>query len=456
VQLVDKQFSKDPRIAVDLLMPIAGQYQTLGDTNKEYAVMQRAATIAQTSGDPQLIASVACNTVDTNVRRGRVDSAKEQLRTGQAALAQLPQPSVVSVTACVRAEAEVAQAEGDFERAAERIGTALALAERSGQTRGSGYRALLTHLNQLQRWRGDLAASYALMKKAQRLDEDNGRTESIDYLGAKREEATTLLAWGEVREAQSIIEPLVVRWRALGEDGAAPPWFDSTRAALMLRMGDVPGAHKLLVSVAERVRAQGSAPAIVMANLALAQALLALGRLDEAEAALQAVEGAPASRSAGRPWRTTPATLRAELLLARGETLRAGPVVEAELARLGYAGAQPSLPSPAAPSLATALCVAAQVSLALADARRAEAFASAAVAVSVGVARAPEASADVGEALLRLAQAQGLAGSATQSRASAQRAAGALAAGLGDEHRLTLQARGLMAVEHSRESPAPR
>ena len=50
LELVEKQFMHDPRIAVDLLLPIAGQYMTLGDTAREYAVMQRAAEIAAPTG----------------------------------------------------------------------------------------------------------------------------------------------------------------------------------------------------------------------------------------------------------------------------------------------------------------------------------------------------------------------------------------------------------------------
>jgi hypothetical protein len=131
----------------------------------------------------------------------------------------------------------------------------------------------------------------------------------------------------------------------------------------------------------------------------------------------------------------TPAALRAELLLARGDATRAAALIEAELTRMGHPGARSTL------ALAAALRVAARVSLALADAPRAQAFATAALAASGGIARNPAASADVGEALLWLAHAQRLAGSTPDATSTAQRALPALASGLGDEHRLTREAR---------------
>src|SRR4030095_7592853 len=85
VTLIEKQFTRDPRIAVDLLLPIAGKYSTLGDTAREYAVMQRAAAIASASGDPALIADVACGTVETELMRDRLDLAQAQLAPGQQA-----------------------------------------------------------------------------------------------------------------------------------------------------------------------------------------------------------------------------------------------------------------------------------------------------------------------------------------------------------------------------------
>ena len=121
VQLIEKQFARDPRIAIDLLLPIAGQYMSLGDIDRELAVMRRAAELARATGDAQEIADVACGTVSAEIARGRIEAARQQLRTGLDALATLARPRFVVAAECLRAEADVARAEGDNARAVERI-----------------------------------------------------------------------------------------------------------------------------------------------------------------------------------------------------------------------------------------------------------------------------------------------------------------------------------------------
>ncbi len=150
VALIEKQFMHDPRIAVDLLLPIAGQYLSLGDTAREYAVMQRAGVIATASGDPALIANVACNTVETELMRGRIDLAKAQLATGQTALAQLQQPAFGTTISCMQAEADLARSQGDLDRAIARMGDAIDRTERAARTRGNMYPKLLSFLAAVQ------------------------------------------------------------------------------------------------------------------------------------------------------------------------------------------------------------------------------------------------------------------------------------------------------------------
>jgi hypothetical protein len=92
------------------------------------------------------------------------------------------------------------------------------------------------------------------------------------------------------------------------------------------------------------------------------------------------------------------------------------------------------------PRLATALRVAARVQLASGNAARAQQWAANAVAVSERLARDPSKSADVGEGLLLLAQAQRLLGQNAESAATARRAAQSLSGGLGEGHQLTQEA----------------
>ncbi len=433
VQLVRRQFGDDPRLAFDLLLPIAGQYLSLGDAQKELEVMQLAAGFARASGDAALIADAACNTVDTAFRLGRPEAAREQLRLALAARAQVPAPDWGLVTACLRAEADVAQHDGDLDTAVARIRSALAVAEREGRTQGNTYPSLQSYLTTLHLQRGEWADAHALtLQRRQRL-EALGQTGSMDHVGQGRELASLHLVWGEVRSASALIEPLAGRWAHVGQQGMAPPWFDTTRAQVMLRLGAAQKAHTLLARALQRARDEGHQPAVQAASLALAQALLALGRLDDAERLIVQLEADPAL---ARHPRITPATLRAQLLLARAAAPRAVAVIEAEVTRL--AGRERM------PAYAAALRVAAQAQLAAGHAEPAAAAASAAAEAGRRIARTPDASADVGEALLLQAQAERALGRPPTE--IARRAAEALGVSLGEAHALTREALALATV----------
>ena len=297
VALIEKQFTRDPRIAVDLLLPIAGQYLTLGDTAREYAVMQRAGTIATASGDPALIADVACSTVETELMRDRIDLAQAQLATGQQALAQMKRPDLGTTLACMQAEADLARKQGDLDRAIARISEAIDRAERAGRTRGNSYPKLLAFLGAVQQQSGDLVASYDTLKKEQRLAEQLGRTETADYLSSRRAEAGLLMAFGEYVEAQGIIEAIVPRWSALTGDDSVPVWLSHSRGVLMHKFGDLQGAQRELAAAATRARAQGSVERALSIELALTRVLLDLGRIDEAERLLTSIEAAGPPRT---------------------------------------------------------------------------------------------------------------------------------------------------------------
>jgi len=204
----------------------------------------------------------------------------------------------------------------------------------------------------------------------------------------------------------------------------------------MQRFGDLEGAQREFAAAATRARAQGSVERALSIELALTRVLLDLGRTDEAERLLTSIEVAGPPRIV-RSSLVTTTTVRAELLLSQRALAEATQVIDAELTAIGFPTARDSAP------LAKALRVAARVQLASGNAGSAQQRAAEALAVSERVARDPAKSADVGEALLLLAQAQRLNGQAVASAATARRAAQSLAGGLGDAHSLTREARAL-------------
>lgn len=436
VELVDRQFLKDPRIAVDLLLPIAGQYMTLGENHKELEVMQRAAQLAKASGDAQLMANVACSTVETEVNRGRPDLAQQQLQLGMQALARMPHPHHGTMLACLVAQADVAEANGDVDAAATLVGAALAHAEQTEQTRGNQYPSLLDRLAQLHHLRGDRAASLALWQRGQQLAVAEGRGDSLSRLGAQREEAVILMEWGEIVAAKALVDGLEPRLRATSDGKLAPVWFEHTRGLLLWRLGDFAQARQVFQAVAAHARAHDRVNIAWPNEFALAQIALDQGQLGEAETRLAALAPEPpGARRAG--FRLSPAGVRARLLLLRGAAAEAARAVEAELAQIGPPSGRSSHAA-----LATTL-LGARAHAAAGDASRALQLAHSAVKLAQGIARQPLHSADAGEALLVLAQVQQQMGDATGSAATARQALLSLAQGLGAHHALTVQARSL-------------
>jgi eukaryotic-like serine/threonine-protein kinase len=427
VALIDKRFTDDPRIAVDLLYPIAGQYAGLGDSVNDLAVMKRAAEIAAASGDAQLIAHVACNTVDAELTAGHRDAARDAYQRAQAALAKVSRPSDLATEECQRAGAELARAEGRMNEAAERLAAALTRMERSHRDGGGAYATMLALLAAVHHERGDMPASFDTLQKLHRLDARLGRTDSLNHLRSRGREVQLLMAWGEVTAAREIVEQIALRFRDTAEP--APVWFERVQGELLARLGERPRAETLLRSAAERARSRGSAVYALPAEIALLRLLIDTQRVDEAQALLTRLQ-APQAQQEGstRGERGLElAGLQAALRLARGD-------------RGAARDLDTALPpgAPATPARAIALRIAARAALHDGDGVLALQRARDAVAVAERVARDPLRSAEVGESLLQLARAEQANGSVASD--TARRAAEALGAGLGPAHALTREA----------------
>ena len=430
VQLVDKNFGNEPAIAVELLLPIAGQYHTLGDIDKDDAVMRRAAAFAAASGDANLVALVACDTVNTQVLAGRLDDAQSQLRIGMQALKASPHPRSSVETECLTADADLARSKGDLGRALERISLAIKQADDAGETQGNSYASMLSLKGLLLEEAGDLRSALATQEHLIDLHAKAGRT--LDQLATKRNAAIVKMDMGEYAEAKSDVDDVIAHWPRAEAD-PIPPYLQLTQAMLLLRFGDYRGAEQVLAQTRRSAEAHAEPALVRWCDFFDAQAAIALGRLDDADGLLSKVQASAARMSVRYRVITLPG-VQAMLLMARGDTVEARRVVDEELLHL-----DPKAPGDAVARSAT-LRLASRIALASGDATLAEARAIAAVAAAQSLARTPTKSADVGESLLLLAQAQQALGRHGEAIESATRAASALAAGLAADHPLTRQA----------------
>jgi tetratricopeptide (TPR) repeat protein len=278
----------------------------------------------------------------------------------------------------------------------------------------------------LQGETANLTAALATQERLAELHSAAGRT--LDKLLTRRNVAGVLMNMGEHAAAKATLDEVLAHWPP-GSGDPIPPHLQVTQAMLLLRFDDLDGASEVLSAL--RRRPEVHAQPLLLAAIALLEARTAigLGRLDDAERLLGEVETSPHPISA-RSRVITPATVRSLLLLARGDTAAASRRVEDELSRL-----DPQKPIDAI-ARASCLRAAARIALAAGDAPRAQAHATAAVAAARNLARDPTKSADVGESLLLLAQAQQELGRRREAADTAGRAAAALSAGLSASHPL--------------------
>lgn len=435
VLLVDKSFAAQPRLAVELLLPIAGQYHTLGDAAADLQVMQRAAQLARASGDAELVARAACATVNTHLALGRPADAEAELRHAAQALQSLPEAPARTRAECLHAEAQAARERGDLARGLASIGRAVVLMEQGGHVRGNSYPSMLGLQMMMQRSAGEVAAAFGTSERIHRLMLDSGRGHSLEALGDRRNHALLLADAGELLAADALMADVLARWGSAAADGQrAPPWMLLTRAQLRLGLADARGAQHFVDEATAAARALGSTEFDGLIHHVAARSALFAGNTAAARRHLDAIPS-----GAMRLANPTPATLRALLLVAEGDAASARQAIADELARLESAGVRH------AAQRAATWRAAAQVALALRDFAAAEGHARAALQAAQSAARDPLASAHVGEGALLLAQAQAGRGDAAAARSSARHALPAMERGLGPTHPMLVPARALAA-----------
>jgi serine/threonine-protein kinase len=432
-QLIEHQYADKPHVAALALMTVAGRYYNLGDVTRSGTLNRRVRELAAASGDAQLIAHAECNIATMHIVRGRIDLAEEQVRIALQALQRVARPQFGVVVECTRAEVGLAYAQGDLDRGLARADWARRYIEDSGNDNSSLYPSTFSYLSILQRDRGDLQASMVYAKHWQRLVEDRGGIGSVEYVGARRLEASILLLGGQSLDAGRIIDSIAAYW-----DSYPTVWLELERGSVLFHLDEWDEARDVLMQVMDKAEEKGHVDLTLSARYLLARVCAELGLLDDAERHLAAVEGAPHDNVKRRYNQITPGAVRTRILLARRLDVAAVQTITAELSRLGYPeNAQVS------PALGAALRIATRAHAEAGAVLKSMQLARAAVNVAERTALDSARSADLGEALMLLANAQQRAGDIAASRESAHRAAECLANGLGADHRRTLEARAL-------------
>jgi tetratricopeptide (TPR) repeat protein len=435
VDLLDRRYGGDPRFVGRMLEQMSRRYEDMQNTARQHEVLARAESIARSLRDDELLARVNCALVRSLIDGNALEQAAIRLEEAKLAATRIARPPIDLQVNCLRAEAEILRIKGDRQAARTVLERARALLESSDSMRGLLYTSILTDLGYLHFLAGEFKEALELNRLTREAFERNGRGGTLGMIITISNQGQNHYRLGEVRLAEEVGRQSLERLRALRQTQPLSPAQSVAYAITLIRLDRAAEAERLLAEAMVQARADKNEHWAARAAFNRGRALLELGRATESEAEFRAAETYWNLDSAGNRDRLADLERsRAELDLALGRPVEARARIAALLTDLGFPERRDG------PVLPAALRSAARIELSGGSSAVAEHYARAAVEVAEAVARDPEQSADVGEALLLLGLAQRGAGDLPAARQSLQRAIVSLTNGLGADHRLTREA----------------
>jgi serine/threonine-protein kinase len=433
--MLNRQYADDPRFRLSMMILMAERFMDYGDGQKSQAALLQAEKLADSLQDSASIARIDCDAIDSELATGDTARAAASLRKGLEALARVPQPSVLDRARCMDANASVTAAQGDVPKAIATLLQAVALLESPGEPRGQFYSDVLSHIAALYHDSGDAKQAFRYNTLQASALAKIGQSNSESALAAQHNIASGLWNFGEIGKAFEQEKQTVARARSATSDGLIQPSLSELYGNLLVRLNAPLAALPAYADAIAAARRSEDVESELYAHTARANALIDLGRFDEARTDLDTVTALAKGRDAisRRPLERM-AILEAKLLFANNRLDEARRRIDAVLRDLrapntgGYG------------YLAPALTLSGRIFLAEHDWVDAERTATEALGLYTQLARDPAASADVGETLLLLAHAQAALGQSGVAADTARRAVIPLKAALGAAHPLTLEA----------------
>jgi tetratricopeptide (TPR) repeat protein len=454
VEMLKRQYRDDPKLAGRMLVDLADYYGNDGATARASQLYEQAYELGRENGDRELMVSAQCSRAASDAYSGIHDGNEQRVQDALRIMEQIPNPHVALHLGCTLAQVTFKERAGDFAAAEAILDRAMATRERVDGTIDSvPYATLLTERGAMYFQRGKSREALAATQTASDIYERNGRGRMAAGLSARFTISTILTDMGEVRLALKEREIIWRRLHEAGQSKAEHVAYPVTHGLLLLRMGNTDSARDMLDGIVDRARQAGNPNGLEWALLSAGQLAIQEGRLDEASALLNEVL-TPLAKGVGEvDARIFAESYAAELALARSDLEAAGRHRDRFLVLAGYQSRQPHR------ALHRVLLTAARIALAGGAASDAERFARGALIRAEAKARGPDTSADVGEALLRIAQARLLVDAGAAVQPILERAGRCLANGLNGTHPLALEARQLqafvtrMAASHARGRP---
>jgi serine/threonine protein kinase len=435
-RMLELQYRDDPRFAGRMLVELSDQYRGQTFTRQAVALDTRAYALGRDAQDPELMALAQCEAAYAETSAGVTESASQRLAEAKQIIAQIHTPSVVLQVHCRRADAELAVRTGNTAAAEQILEGARRLLEESGQTYRFAYTSVLNDLGGVYNDTARLNEALAMTKLIGATHEKYGRGSTGARVMALQNESAVLFNMGELRASFAVAEDVRSRRLAIEGDASEPLSMTVNAASLLIRLGRSQEGVDLARAASVRAQSAGNSRWLIFALRTACMGYVQLGQMPEAESALKEMTTAMGNgESTMDPrYQGLSDTLRGLLELRRGEPAAALNSANAALTAIGAPAKGKGREARASFELA------ANAALALGRSVDAENFAREELHLAEAVARGPDTSADVGEALLLLAKAEIAQGRATEAQPLLERATRCLTNSLGADHALTREA----------------
>jgi tetratricopeptide (TPR) repeat protein len=444
--LLKAQYHDQPAFVSEMLIELSIEYIDIAELSTALSMLEDARRFALLAGNYRLLALAECETADDLARSGLGEQARQHMTHGMQALERVKSADVQVRAACMFAQAKVSAAFADRVTAIEIEGQARAMLEAAGETRSILYNTVLSGLGSELTNDGRVSEALAISRQVVDNNERNGRGGTRQQLVAKQNVATILYRLGEVRESYELRRQIQDQLTKLSHGGEMRAVFVANAASCANRLARYDPALDLLPAAAVRAERDGDLNMFRIISVEVARTRLRMGSpRAEVEASLDHLE---ATRLGGEPpldtvTRVLVDSLRAELDMREGKPQTADRRAEQLVRTL----AELKFNRPRSHYLASSL--ASRTALAVGDAARAIEYASAALRLVEPIARGPDTSADVGDALLLLARALIAQHHDAEARPLLVRAVRCLRNGYGTDHPTTREAEALISTQRS-------
>jgi serine/threonine protein kinase len=439
-RMLELQYRDDPRFAGRMLVQLSSQYRGHTATKQALALAARAYDLGKGVNDFELMALAQCTAAYAEATSGLAASASQRIDEAMKLMGQLGEPPVALRVECDRAGALAAKRQGNYKSAEHTLEDARHVLETSKKTYLAAYTSVLNDLGGIYNETARPAQALAMTQLVGATHEQYGRGGTGARLMAMQNEAVVLVNIGELQAALHASDEVRKRRFAIQGDEPEPLSMTVNYASNLVRLGMQQEGISQARSAITRAQATGNTLWMLFALVAECVGEIDSAQFPQAETTLEQLSTVIDKGSASDPHLAGLVDrLRGQLQLGRGEAEAALQSANASLAA--------NREAENGRDARASLNLAARASLVLGKPEDAEKFAQQALKIAEAVARGPDTSADVGEALLLVAQAKIAEGHPTEARFLLERSARCLTNGFGAHHPRTEEAIHLMNVD---------